>query len=442
MSSTFHAEPYLSWGRVQRGDHLVARPQHRAELPGLLAEAASSTVLGGGLSRSYGDSGLDSDGRLISGRDLNRFISLDLETGILRGEAGLSLGEILQVSVPRGWFLPTTPGTRFVTLAGAVANDVHGKNHHVAGSLGCHVRKIGLIRSDRGRLELSPETEKALFEATLGGLGLTGFIEWVELQLVPVPSGFLDQEAVGFSGIDGYFDLLEDSHQRFEHVAAWIDCAATGRKLGRGVLFRANWSREGGWLAHSPRPKLSVPFEAPGWLLNPLSIKTFNVAYNDLYSSRPGIQRVAYASAFYPLDAIGGWNKLYGSRGFFQHQSVIPPGTERETLRKMLEAISASGQGSFLAVLKTMGDKRSAGVVSFPMAGASLALDFPNRGASTLALLERLDGLVSEADGRVYPAKDSRMSAAVFQKGFPRWNDLEALRDPLFLSAFWRRVTT
>ena len=368
-------------------------------------------------------------------------MALDLERGVLRAEGGASLDCILQLIVPKGWFLPTTPGTRFVTLAGAAANDVHGKNHHLAGSFGRHVRKIGLLRSDRGPLELSPDQSPELFFATLGGLGLTGFIEWVEVQLVRAPSGFLDQEAIGFSSLDGYFDLAAESNARFEHVAAWIDCSAAGSHLGRGVMFRANWSQEGGLVPHSRRLKLRVPLEAPSWLLNPLSIRGFNAAYHGLQSAGIGARRVPYASVFYPLDAIGDWNRLYGAAGFFQHQSVAPPGAERETMREMLGVIVASGQGSFLAVLKSMGDKDSGGLISFPRPGVSLALDFPNRGRRTLDLLDRLDRIVIDAGGRIYPAKDGRMSAETFRAGYPRWQALEALRDPLFQSAFWRRVT-
>ena len=443
MSALFVPQPYASWGRVIRREHLVARPRYRDELPGLIAATAEdgATVLGAGLGRSYGDSGLNPEGRLICGRALDRFIALDLDSGVLRAEGGASLDAILRLIAPHGWFLPTTPGTRFVTLGGAVANDVHGKNHHLAGSIGCHVRKIGLLRSDDGPLELSPDQSAGLFFATVGGLGLTGFIEWVELQLVRALSGFLDQEAIAFSSLDGYFDLVEDSNARFEHVAAWIDCTAAGSALGRGVMFRANWSPEAGLRAHSPRLKLRVPLDAPGWLLNPVSIKAFNSVYLWRQSARAGSRRTPYASVFYPLDAIGDWNRLYGAAGFYQHQSVAPPGAEREAVRDMLRVIAGSGQGSFLAVLKSLGPRDSGGLISFPKPGASLALDFPNRGRRTLDLLERLDDIVMGAGGRIYPAKDGRMSAATFRAGYPRWTALEALRDPLFQSAFWRRVT-
>ncbi len=443
MTSAFVEQPYESWGRVIRREHLLARPRYRDELAPLIAEAKAcgDTVLGAGLGRSYGDSGLNPDGRLICARAVDRFMALDLGQGVLRAEAGASLDDVLRLVTPHGWFLPTTPGTRFVTLGGAVANDVHGKNHHRAGSFGCHVRALGLIRSDRGPVELSPERESQLFYATLGGLGLTGFIEWVELQLVRTPSGLLDQEAVAFSGLEGYFALVEDSNARFEHVAAWIDCAATGPALGRGVMYRANWSPDGGHVPQQTRQKLRIPIEAPGWMLNRLSVKAFNALTYGLQSTKRGVRKVSYASAFYPLDSIGDWNRLYGPAGFFQHQSVVPTGVERETLREMLKMIVASGQGSFLAVLKSLGGRDSGGLVSFPRPGASLALDFPNRGGRTLSLLERLDRMVGEAGGRVYPAKDGRMSADTFRAGYPNWSRLEALRDPLFQSALWRRVS-
>jgi L-gulonolactone oxidase len=442
MSDPFAWQAYGAWGRVTRAPHLVARPRFAGEVAALLetVRVQDARVLGVGLGRSYGDSGLNPDGRLISCRDMDRFISFDPASGVLRAQGGVSLDAVLRMSVPRGWFLPTTPGSRFVTLAGAVANDVHGKNHHRAGSLGCHVRRIGLIRSDRGPVELSPSEEPELFFATIGGLGLTGFIHWVELRLTPIPSGYLDQEAVAFSGVEGFFDLVADSEARFEHVAAWIDCSAAGSALGRGVMFRANWAPDGDLAAHDPRQNLKVPFEAPDWALNSLTIKAFNQLYYTRQAAKRGLRQAPYAAVFYPLDAIGDWNRLYGPMGFYQHQFVVPPAQQRTAMRAVLTQIAASGQGSFLAVLKTLGDRASGGVLSFPMAGASLALDFPNRGAETLALLDRLDRIVVEAGGRVYPAKDGRMSVRTFRAGYPRWAELEARRDPLFQSAFWRRV--
>jgi len=443
MAVDYVLQPLESWGRVIRASEALARPSHADELAGLLDKARTeeSPVLGVGLHRSYGDSGLNPGGRAISLRGLDRFIAFDSELGILRAEAGVSLDEILRLIVPHGWFLPTTPGTRLVTLGGAIANDVHGKNHHRAGSFGRHVRRIGLLRSDRGMLELSPADSPDIFNATLGGLGLTGLVTWAEIGLVPIASSFLDQQALPFADLHEFFALSAESEAAFEHVSSWVDCTAQGRSLGRGVMFRANWSAIGGLPPHSAKPRLSIPVEAPAGLMNGLTLRAFNAAYLARHRLGAAAARVHYSAAFHPLDAIGGWNRLYGPRGFYQHQFVVPPDRQEQAVAEVLRTIAASGQGSFLAVLKTLGPAQSGGLVSFHGPGTSLALDFPNRGSATLALLERLDEIVVASGGRIYPAKDGRMSAAVFQAGYPRWPELERLRDPLFSSGFWRRVT-
>lgn len=431
------------WGRLKSVDLAIARPRHIDELAGLMDQArrADGGLLGMGLGRSYGDSGLNPGGRAISTRGLDRFIAFDAETGLLIAEAGVSFDEILRLVVPKGWFLPTTPGTRFVTLGGAIANDVHGKNHHRAGSFGRHVRKIGLLRSDRGMLEVSPSSDPELFYATIGGLGLTGLVAWAEISLRPIASAFIDEETVPFRNLQGFFELTAQSDAAFEHISAWIDCTASGDQLGRGVLYRGNWASDGDLRSHPSRQRLSIPVTAPPGLMNGLSLKAFNTAYGLSQGLRSGVHRVHYDKAFYPLDAIAGWNRLYGPRGFYQHQFMAPPQAQESAMAEALGLLARSGQGSFLAVLKSLGPLRSGGLVSFEGPGLSLALDFPNRGAATLALLAQLDEIVVRAGGRIYPAKDARMSPATFKAGYPRWRELERLRDPLFSSGFWRRVT-
>jgi len=440
MVLSYHHETLEPWGRVLRAPHRVARPRHLDELAGLISEAPGQ-LLGVGLNRSYGDSGLNPEGAVIATRGLDRFIAFDPSSGILRAEAGVSLDEVLRLVVPRGWFLPATPGTRFVTLAGAVANDVHGKNHHLVGSFGRHVRRIGLLRSDRGLAELSPEVEPELFHATLGGLGLTGFIAWVEIALAPIPSSQVDEETLPFGSLDEFFRLTAESEASFEHISSWVDCTAKGASLGRGVMFRGRWAGAGGLRPHSPRQKLTVPATAPPGLMNALTLRALNTVYGAVQGLRRGTVRTHYANAFYPLDAIGSWNRLYGPAGFYQHQFMVPPQTQQDAMAEVLSTLAASGQGSFLAVMKSLGPLRSGGLVSFEGPGVSLALDFPNRGQATLDLLERLDRIVVAAGGKIYPAKDGRMSAATFQAGYPRWRELEARRDPHFSSRFWRRVT-
>ncbi|MDX2235635.1 MAG: FAD-binding oxidoreductase [Hyphomonadaceae bacterium] len=433
-----HRETPVSWGRVLRAPHDVLRPSFRDQLPAALAASGGSAVPYG-LGRSYGDSCLNPNGALIAMRNLDRFIAFDGNTGVLRAEGGVSLAEVLELTVPAGWFLPTTSGTRFVTLGGAVANDVHGKNHHQAGSFCRHVRRIGLVRSDSGAMDLA--AGDALFDATAGGLGLTGLIAWVEIHLAPIRSAWLTQETIPFSGLDGFFELAESSLNGWEFTVAWVDCTARGRKLGRGIFSRANWSEQGGLEVHARRPRWAVPVEAPSFALNPLSLAAFNALYQWQGERRAGLARAHYSSVFYPLDAISHWNRLYGARGFYQYQSVVPLDAGREATRAMLDIIARSGQGSFLAVLKTLGPLASPGIISFPQAGVTLALDFANRGQATLDLLARLDAIVLDAGGRLYPAKDGRMTAALFQAGYPRWRAFAAQVDPVLSSAFWRRVS-
>lgn len=442
MALSFHRQPAMPWGRIHGGEFAIARPRSRDQLAGLVAEgAAHGNVLGVGLHRSYGDSAINAGGAMICTRGLDRFISFDAAAGVLRAEAGVSLDEILRVIVPRGWFLPTTPGTRFVTLAGAVANDVHGKNHHRVGSFGRHVQRIGLVRSDRGELDVSPDQNPELFHATLGGLGLTGLIAWVEIKLAPIASCLVDEETIPFANLAEFFRLTAESEAAFEFVSSWVDCTAGGRSLGRGVMFRGDWASDGPLTAHEPGQRLTVPVTAPPGLMNPLTLRAMNAAYGALQGQRGGKARVHYAKAFHPLDAIGGWNRMYGPKGFYQHQFVLPPDRQEAAMAEVLRTLAASGQGSFLSVLKGMGPLKSGGLISFEGPGVSLALDFPNRGPTTLELLDRLDRIVAEAGGRIYPAKDGRMSPAAFKSGYPRWRELESLRDPLFSSSFWRRVT-
>jgi FAD/FMN-containing dehydrogenase len=429
-----------SWGRVVRRRQRIARPAFRDEI-GALGGAGSraASCLAVGLRRSYGDSCLNSDGVLIETTRLDRFMSFDPTSGILRAEAGASLADILALAVPHGFFLPSTPGTRFVTLGGAVANDVHGKNHHRAGTFGCHVRAIGLTRGDGDRVVLSASESPELFGATIGGLGLTGIMEWVEIGLVRTPSAWLDVETLPFPSLDAFWDLARASVQTHEHTVAWIDCVASGAAFGRGIFSRANW-RAGEDRAVHDRGWKRVPFDAPSALLNAWSIGALNAAYYRLQKRKTSIQAEHYAPFFYPLDAIADWNRLYGRRGLYQYQCVVPLPAQQDAVRALLREIVAAGEASFLAVLKTFGGLPSPGLLSFPREGATLALDFPNRGPPTLALMERLDAIVREASGALYPAKDGRMSAAMFRSGYPSWERFSSYVDPAFDSDFWRRI--
>ncbi len=428
----------LAWGRAERRTQRWARPRFRDELGPLLGDPTWPHKLATGLRRSYGDSCLDSDGALVDMTGLDRLIAFDPLTGRLRAEAGASLSEILQRIVPHGWFVATTPGTRFVTLGGAVANDVHGKNHHGAGTFGASVLALGLLRSDGGRIVATPDDEPDLFRATVGGLGLTGVIEWVEIALSRIPGAFLDVEILPFESLDAFWSVAADSVGKAEHTVAWIDCV-TGR--GRGVFTRANWDATGGVAAHDDRSFRSVPVEFPGFALNRMSVAAFNELYYRLHTMKAARQRQPYSTYFYPLDSLRNWNRIYGARGMRQYQCVIPWGEERAALPALLAEISRSGQASFLAVIKTFGDKPSPGMLSFPRPGTTLALDFPNRDDVTLSLMGRLDSIVREAGGALYPAKDGRMPADMFRLSFPRWQDFARWKDPAMNSDFWRRVS-
>jgi L-gulonolactone oxidase len=436
------SDDILSWGRVLRARHAVARPRWRDELPGVIQEGTDTgrKLLGIGLRRSYGDSGLNPDGAVIDMAGLDRAIAFDPETRLLRAEAGMSLDAVLRLLVPRGFFLPVTPGTRFVALGGAVANDVHGKNHHRTGAFGGWVRRLGLLRSDGRAVELGPDDPTGLFAATVGGLGLTGLIAWVEIEMMPIASAMMEVETIPFAGLGEFFALAAESDAAFDYTVAWIDCLASGEALGRGIFSRARHAASGSLATPPSRGRSRLPIDLPGFVLNPATIKAFNALYYANGRRKAGRATVPYDRFFYPLDAIDGWNRMYGRRGLYQYQSVVPPAAAHDATEAMLQAIAASGEGSFLAVLKTFGDKPSPGMLSFPCPGTTLALDFPNRGASTLVLLDRLDAIVREAGGRPYPAKDGRISAGMFRAGYPNWSDFARHVDPGFSSHFWRRV--
>ncbi len=420
-----------SWGRVLAAPaDVVDMPAAAAPFPAL--PAGSSSLLPFGKGRSYGDSCLNPGGALLRTKNLDHFISFDKDTGILVCEAGVQLADILRVIVPQGWFLPVTPGTRFVTVGGAIANDVHGKNHHRNGAFGCHVRRFELLRSNNERLICSAEENADWFSATIGGIGLTGLITWVELQMQPISGPWMDVETLHFSSLDEFGKLTAESDSRFEYVVAWLDCSDA---VGRGIFFRANHSAE---TEQYKKPLcLSLPVVPPVSFVNNLSIKLFNTLYN---KKSDGSSRAHYEPFFYPLDGVGNWNRIYGPKGFYQYQCVIPARHGLAPIQEMLAAVSKNGMSSFLSVLKGFGSKPSPGMMSFPCEGVTLALDFANTGASVQRLFAALDEIVAGVDGRLYPAKDGRMSGALFRAGYPVLEKFSTFVDPAFSSGFWRRV--
>ena len=408
----------------------------RAEPPAL--DEVRTPMLPYAFGRSYGDSCLNDGGLLLDVRRLDRMIAFDETEGRLRCEAGVTLAEILALVVPRGWFLPVVPGTRWVSIGGAVANDIHGKNHHRAGTFGAHVTGLELLRSTGERIVCRPGD--ALFHATVGGLGLTGLMLWVEIRLVRIPGPGIAMERIRFGGLEGFFELAaEDS--RHAYTVAWIDCLARGPQLGRGLYFRGDHAPYDGVVPSPLRPPLvHVPFDAPDALLNGLTLRLFNAAYYRF--QRPTTRRatVPYPPFFFPLDNVGDWTRLYGRRGFVQYQCVVPDAPGGGAMRVLIDRISRSGEPASLAVLKRLGDLPPAGMLSFPRPGLTLAVDFAVRGRRTLALLDELDAVVRDAGGAVYPAKDARMSPESFRAYFPGLDRFRPYRDPRFSSSFWRRV--
>lgn len=429
-----------SWGRYPKATHSIRRLNWRTDP---LPKSEGESILPFGLGRSYGDSCLNDGGELLLTRALDHILAFDMERGLIRCEAGTSLEEILQVIVPRGWFLPTTPGTKFVTIGGAIANDIHGKNHHRAGTFGCHVTQFELLRSDGERLACSPTQNPSWFAATIGGLGLTGLITWAEIQLRRISNAMIEVESLKFANLDEFFAISSKSDEQFEHTVAWVDCLAAGASLGRGIFLRGNHAGPPNQDLQLHRPsRLHVPIEFPDFALNHFTIQAFNTLYYAWAGSAVSRKTVHYDPFFYPLDSLNDWNRIYGRRGFFQYQFVVPFSSDQRAIREIFARIAASGQGSFLAVLKTFGTRQSPGMLSFPRPGVTLALDFPNQGRGTLDLFAELDRIILAAGGRIYPAKDARMSARTFQECYPCWQDFRQYIDPSFSSSFWRRVSS
>ena len=431
-----------SWGRYPKLKPSRVIPIYwRNDIPDL--SLLEEPVLPYAYGRSYGDSCLNESGVSLDVSHLTRFIAFDEEAGLLRCEAGVSLAQVLELTVPRGWFLPVTPGTKFVSVGGAIANDVHGKNHHVAGTFGCHVTRFELLRSSGERLICSPSENVELFRATIGGLGLTGIILWAEFRLKPITGPFIAMERIRYSSLKEFMEISDASDQDFEYTVAWVDCLASGRQIGRGLFMRGKHDRSAQYAGKQAPGKLplAVPLDFPSFVLNTLTVKAFNTAY--YHAQRGKIMRkvVPYDPFFYPLDSIHQWNRMYGRRGFMQYQCVVPFENGYEVMLDILSRISRSGEGSFLAVLKKFGAVPSPGLLSFPRPGLTLALDFSNNGQKTLQLFEDLDRIVRRNGGSVYPAKDARMTPESFQTYFPQWHEFEPLIDPKFSSSFWRRVT-
>jgi FAD/FMN-containing dehydrogenase len=400
------------WGRqFQPGHEVLTEDLERAP-----------RVLFRGLGRSYGDSSLPPPGNplVVNTTRANRIVAFDESTGVLRGEAGLSLKEINATFLPRGWFLPVTPGTQFVTLGGAVAADVHGKSHHVDGCFGQHVSRLKMHVADGRVLECGPDQDRELFLATVGGMGLTGQILEVEFPLRRVPTPWIWQETERVPDIDAYVEKLAEAAQQWPMTMGWIDCLSRGKHMGRGIVMKGRWAEahEAPTAFPSEPPNLRFPFEAPELLLSSLTVKAFNVAFywKHLPKKREGL--VSPWTFFYPLDFVKDWNLMYGRRGFTQYQCVLPREAGAGAARRFLEVLTARGGASFLCVIKDCGPESPA-YLSFPKPGISVALDIPVRD-DTQALGDALNEHVLQEGGRIYLAKDSYTRAEHFRAMEPR----------------------
>lgn len=432
------------WGRYPLQTCELERPERYADF-----NPTTDTLIARGQGRSYGDASLNENGRVILTERLDRMLELDVKLGILRAEAGVTLAEILAVIVKQGWFLPVTPGTKLVSLGGCVASDVHGKNHHHVGGFGDHVLGIELILADGSNKRCSPTENSELFWATVGGMGLTGLIGEVTLKLIPIQTAQMMVRNHAAENLEHLFKLLQDPALDDQYSVAWIDCLASGDNLGRGVAMFGHHATIKEFNGSNPlqskaKRTRSFPIDLPAWALNSLTIRLFNKLYFWKESRKTTPFLSDYDSYFYPLDAIGQWNRMYGKRGFVQYQCVLPDATALVGMTTLLSILSASRRGSFLAVLKRFGAEGK-GLLSFPLAGYTLALDLPIHDKGIFSLLDKLDNIVLKYGGRVYLAKDARLSAGSFLAMYPRyesWLKIKQSVDPTyrFSSSLARRL--
>lgn len=402
---------YAGWGRVHRARGTVARPERAAELARIMTETPAPAF---GMLRSYNDSPLNDGGRAIDMTRMDKILAFDPETGVIEVEAGVQLGELLRLFAPRGWIPAVVPGTGFPTVGGAIAQDIHGKNHHVLGTFGQHVLSVTLLQPAGRRVVASPDRNKALFRATIGGIGQTGVIVAAKLQMIPTPGPSMRVKSTRVGDFDEFLALLDAS--TFRYNVGWIDGTATGASLGRGILEEAE-------LTDGPRgarglPPVTVPVDLPSFALSAPTVKLFNAAYWRKVPAQGSVHVMPIAQHVFPLDKLYEWNRLYGKRGFHQFQCVVPVAAAG-VLKEMVARIARSGLASPLAVIKRMGAGRG-GMLSFPMEGYTLAIDFPAR-QKAVKLIGELEAMTVEAGGRLYLGKDALARGDMIKAMYPEW---------------------
>lgn len=418
----------MGWGRYPKATADLIQPADSQALQKFIsAQKKSATCISRGSGRSYGDSALAE--QLVSSRFLDSFLELDEQQKTLRCGAGVKLGDILKVCIPRGLFLPVLPGTKAVSVGGAIAADVHGKNHHLDGSFCRHVKSISLVLASGELLTCSEQENAELFRATCSGMGLTGVISDATLSLDSISSSYIDQQSLVANNLAECFEHIQDNAAS-KYSVAWLDCLATGENLGRSVLYLGEHAPSKNRKTDSmyrERPGLGVPFSAPSFLLNKTTMSLFNASYFGVQKRKKSSATLDCDSYFFPLDSVPNWNRLYGSNGFLQYQFVIPSDGALAGITSVLEKVSENGKGSFLTVLKKFGAANE-NLLSFPKSGYTLTLDFKNEPA-LFPLLEELDRIVLAHDGRLYLAKDARMSEEVFKASYPNWEKFMALKN-------------
>ena len=425
---------HRSWGCIPQQSNLVWTPSWSGEVVGRIGHI-SLPLLAYGRGRSYGDQCLNTSGALVDTRFLSGIKSFDRQRGLLVCESGVTLADVLNLVVPHGWFVPVLPGTSTVTIGGAIANDIHGKNHHQVGTFSSCLRRLTLLRRDGLVHDLTPED--ALFAATVAGMGLTGIILDATLQLVR-QEPWVHVEYQRFQSIDGFFKIDETS-QDWDLCVAWVDSLAKGRSLGRGIYMRGRHCSNPGSHASLNRMTIPIPGYAPNWLLNRHAMRAFNWLFYHKQLRDSVAATCHYRDFYFPLDWVGDWNLMYGPRGLLQYQCVVGP-EQADAVVQIIEAVANAKMGSFLGVLKRFGSPRSPGMLSFPKPGYTVAFDFPDVGNDVRLLVRRLDSIVCEHGGRVYPAKDLLMDRDVFRHGYERLDEFRSHLDPGLLSDLWVRL--